>query len=197
MFPLLFLVDDSRIVDRYFSLSVGVDMSLSLVSFFSRQAAAKERKEKCNRSKLSKASRCFVCLYQRTTKRKEREKNSSSSSSICLPVAHRIMVVIVCDVYLSSSCVYLLFKSETKREKESSKTGTKSSDFFFIDNNYFLVCKNYLFVFCLVILINGRKYQFDFLSLYKIFQLFSLSADTLICLIYIFVELKYEWLGRR
>lgn len=116
MFPLLFLVVDSRIVDRYVSLSFGVDMSLSLVSFFSRQAAAKEEKEKCNRSKLSKASRCFVCLYQRTTKRKEREKNSSSSSYSLL-VAHRIMVVIAGDVYLSSSCVYLLFKSETKRER--------------------------------------------------------------------------------
>jgi hypothetical protein len=149
MFPLLFLVDDSRIVDRYFSLSVGVDMSLSLVSFFSRQAAAKERKEKCNRSKLSKASRCFVCLYQRTTKRKEREKNSSSSSSICLPVAHRIMVVIVCDVYLSSSCVYLLFKSETKREKESSKTGTKSSDFFLSITTIFLFARTTFLFFAL------------------------------------------------
>lgn len=126
MFPLLFLVVDSRIVDRYFSFSLGVDMSLSLVSCFSRQAAAKEKKEKCNRSKLSKALHRFVCLYQRTTKekeRKEKKKNSSSSSSsfTCCTSnngrcsGRRVLVPLLLLPLL------LLFKSKMHGEKKASK----------------------------------------------------------------------------
>ena len=140
MFPLLFLVVDSRIVDRYFSFSLAVDMSLSLVSRFSRQTAAEEKKEKCNRSKLSKALYCFVCLYQRTTKEKERkekkrEKNSSSASSSSSPS-------FTCCTSNNGRCsgrrvvvpLVLLLKSKTYRErererkKESSKIDTQSPD---------------------------------------------------------------------
>lgn len=118
MFPLLFLVVDSRIVDRYFSFSLGVDMSLSLVSCFSRQAAAKEKKEKCNRSKLSKALHRFVCLYQRTTKEKERKEKKKILLLLLLLVAHRIMVVVAGDVYLSlSSCHYSCYSKVKCIEK--------------------------------------------------------------------------------
>jgi hypothetical protein len=82
MFPLLFLVVDSRIVDRYFFLSLGVDMSLSLVSFFSRQAAAKERKRNVtdqNYQKLRVASPAYI--NERRKERKEKKNSSSSSSS--------------------------------------------------------------------------------------------------------------------
>lgn len=75
MFPLLFLVVDSRIVDRYFFLSLGVDMSLSLVSFFSRQAAAKERKRNVtdqNYQKLRVASPAYI--NERRKERKEKKK---------------------------------------------------------------------------------------------------------------------------
>jgi len=116
MFPLLFLVVDSRIVDRYFFLSLGVDMSLSLVSFFSRQAAAKERKRNVtdqNYQKLRVASSAYI-----NERRKKGKRKKILLLLLLLPVAHRIMVVIAGDVYLSSSCVYLLFKSKTKREKK-------------------------------------------------------------------------------
>jgi hypothetical protein len=101
MFPLLFLVVDSRIVDRYFFLSLGVDMSLSLVSFFSRQAAAKERKRNVtdqNYQKLRVASSAYI-----NERRKERKEKKILLLLLLLLVAHRIIVVIAGDVYLSSS----------------------------------------------------------------------------------------------
>jgi hypothetical protein len=116
MFPLLFLVVDSRIVDRYFFLSLGVDMSLSLVSFFSRQAAAKERKRNVtdqNYQKLRVASPAYI--NERRKERKEKKILLLLLLLLLLPVAHRIMVVIAGDVYLSSSCVYLLFKSKKQQ----------------------------------------------------------------------------------
>lgn len=109
-----FLVDESRIVDRYSFLSFNVDMSLSLLflSFIlsllsrvrsfvlllfrsgtlasdrGRAAAAKREKEKCNRSKLSKASSAYINEERRTTtttstnRREEKKENSSSSCSM-------------------------------------------------------------------------------------------------------------------
>ena len=128
------LVDDSRIVDRYFSLFLSVDMSLSLsslsLSLSSRQAGRQQReeKEKCNRSKLSKASSAYINERRRRRRQERKEKNSSSSSSssssLPTPVAHRIVVVRAGDVY-SSSCAFTCYsKVKRREEKESRKTGT-------------------------------------------------------------------------
>lgn len=148
MFPLLFLVVDSRIVDRYFSFSLGVDMSLSLVSCFSRQAAAKEKKEKCNRSKLSKALHRFVCLYQRTTKEKERKEKKKIPLLLLLLlllVAHRIMVVVAGDVYLSlsSSCHYSCYSKVKCMEKRKQANRQKVIRLIFLSiTSEFLVFKH-------------------------------------------------------
>ena len=151
MFPLLILVVDSRIVYRYLLSFFGVDMSLSLVSFFSRQTAEEEeeKKEKCNRSKLSNASRCcFVCLYQRTTKRKEREKNSSSSSFACCTSNNgryswrRILVLFLRLLAIQK------WNEERQREKKNVVNGQKVIQLiFFIDNNQYSCLQELPFLF--------------------------------------------------
>ncbi len=140
MFPLLFLVVDSRIVDRYFSFSLGVDMSLSLVSFFSRQAAAKERKRNVtdqNYQKLRDASSAYI-----NERRKERKEKKFffffacyTSNNGCYS-GRRVLVLFL--------RLLAIQKWNEERKKAAKRAQSHLTDFF-IDNNHFLVCKNYLF----------------------------------------------------
>jgi len=90
------------------------------LSFLDRQQKKKKKKRKRNVTDQNYQTLRVVASSAYINERRK-ERKEKKILLLLLLVAHRIMVVIVGDVYLSSSCVYSLFKSETKRDRERKR----------------------------------------------------------------------------
>ena len=90
------------------------------LSFLDRQQKKKKKRKRNVTDQNYQTLRVVASSAYINERRKER-KEKKILLLLLLLVAHRIMVVIVGDVYLSSSCVYSLFKSETKRDRERKR----------------------------------------------------------------------------
>ena len=89
------------------------------LSFLDRQQKKKKKRKRNVTDQNYQTLRVVASSAYINERRKERKEKKILL--LLLLVAHRIMVVIVGDVYLSSSCVYSLFKSETKRDRERKR----------------------------------------------------------------------------